>query len=165
MIKSNLKKPFIEYKKETDKISKDPENTGSINKKISITSVLSVLGRNVKSLRKIRGFTIKELAKKAKLSATYLQSIEKGMRNVSIKKINSLAETLNVTIYFLLSDIDTRRILKLFEMNKKLKGYSDEELIHMEQLIDNIDYIMSKEIDMGPKNMTAKVIIEDKENI
>lgn len=59
------------------------------------------LGRKVKKLRTQRGLTVKQLAEKAGVSASYIYAIESGTRGTNIKKLARIASALGV----LLSDI------------------------------------------------------------
>lgn len=61
-------------------------------------------GKNVRRLRKSKGLSQEKLALIAEVDRTYVPSIEKGERNVSIVIIEKLAKALNVPIYELLKD-------------------------------------------------------------
>lgn len=60
-------------------------------------TITECLGENIKRLRVERGYTQEEFAKKAKLSGSFLQSIEQGKKWVGPKTINALARSLKVT--------------------------------------------------------------------
>lgn len=66
------------------------------------TKVLRQFGDNVKKLRKARGWTQEYLAKRAGLHRTYIGSIERSERNVSLVNVEKIAKSLNVTIETLL---------------------------------------------------------------
>ena len=55
-------------------------------------------GKKIKSLRLEKGLSQEQLAHKANLDRTYIPSIEKGERNVSITVIEKLAIALSVTV-------------------------------------------------------------------
>lgn len=55
-------------------------------------------GRNLKRLRLEKGISQESLALSADLDRTYIPSIEKGERNVSITVVEKLANALNVSI-------------------------------------------------------------------
>ncbi|MFZ9982479.1 MAG: helix-turn-helix domain-containing protein [Cyclobacteriaceae bacterium] len=55
-------------------------------------------GMRVRTLRLKNGLSLESLANKAELDRTYIPSIEKGKRNVSIIVIEKLANALNVEI-------------------------------------------------------------------
>lgn len=60
--------------------------------------ILIHFGNNVKGLRKGRGWSQEDLADKSGLHRTYIGSIEKGGRNVSLVNIERIAKALNVKI-------------------------------------------------------------------
>lgn len=55
-------------------------------------------GHRLKQLRKEKGLSQEKLANLAEIDRTYLPSIEKGERNVSITVIEKLAIALDITI-------------------------------------------------------------------
>ena len=63
-------------------------------------------GKNLKRIRLEKGISQESLAFSADLDRTYIPSIEKGERNVSITVAEKLANALNVQISKLLEDIE-----------------------------------------------------------
>lgn len=61
-------------------------------------------GKNLKRLRLVKGISQESLALSADLDRTYIPSIEKGERNVSITVVEKLANALNVKISELFKD-------------------------------------------------------------
>lgn len=55
-------------------------------------------GNRIKELRKLKGLSQERLANEAEIDRTYLPSIEKGERNVSIEVVEKLANALGVKI-------------------------------------------------------------------
>lgn len=55
-------------------------------------------GIRIKELRKSKGLSQERLANMAEIDRTYLPTIEKGERNVSIEVIEKLAKALDVKI-------------------------------------------------------------------
>ena len=55
-------------------------------------------GKKLKQLRTEKGISQESLALSADLDRTYIPSIEKGERNVSITVVEKLAKALNVSI-------------------------------------------------------------------
>lgn len=70
--------------------------------------VKSVFGQNVRRIRRTRGYSQEELAERAGLHRTYVGSIERGERNVSLYNIVLLARALDVPASELFSGIDTQ---------------------------------------------------------
>lgn len=57
-----------------------------------------IFGRNVRRIRLIRYLSQEDLAEKAGLHRTYIGSIERGERNVSLNNIVIIAQALNTPI-------------------------------------------------------------------
>lgn len=55
-----------------------------------------IFGQNVRRIRQQVGLSQEELAFRAKLHRTYISSIERGVRNVSLENIFAIAEALEV---------------------------------------------------------------------
>lgn len=55
-------------------------------------------GQKIKNLRKSKGISQEKLANLAEIDRTYLPTIEKGERNVSIEIVEKLAKALDVKI-------------------------------------------------------------------
>ncbi|HET7805322.1 MAG TPA: helix-turn-helix transcriptional regulator [Pseudolabrys sp.] len=63
-----------------------------------------VLARNIRNLRSKRGITQEELAHRARIHRTYMSSVERAQRNVSIDNIERIAAGLEVAPQDLLVD-------------------------------------------------------------
>ena len=61
-----------------------------------------VLARNLRSVRQTRGISQERLAELAGLHRTYVSSVERGQRNISIDNIERLARALATTAEALL---------------------------------------------------------------
>jgi transcriptional regulator with XRE-family HTH domain len=59
---------------------------------------------NVKKARKLRSYTQQELADLAQLEASYISSVERGVRNITISNMERIANALDVTIAELVSE-------------------------------------------------------------
>ncbi|MBU3934235.1 MAG: helix-turn-helix domain-containing protein [Candidatus Omnitrophica bacterium] len=64
--------------------------------------ILKQFGNKVKKLRKDKGWSQEELAKKAGLHRTYIGSIERSERNISLINIGRVAKALGVKLENLL---------------------------------------------------------------
>ena len=60
------------------------------------SSILKRFGSEVRKLRKAKGWSQDELARRAKLHRTYIGSIERSERNVSLLNIERIARALNI---------------------------------------------------------------------
>ncbi len=62
------------------------------------TDIKARFGRRLRQLGRERGLSQEELAFRASLHRTYVSSVERGERNVSMVNIERLAKTLEVDI-------------------------------------------------------------------
>ena len=63
----------------------------------------AVLAENIKSFRREKGFSQEELAEQCGLHRTYIGSVERHERNVTLSTLEVLALTLGVTVPDLLT--------------------------------------------------------------
>lgn len=56
-----------------------------------------VFGENLKRIRLLTGMSQEQLAERAGLDRTYVSSVERGKRNISLNNIFKLADALDVT--------------------------------------------------------------------
>ncbi|WP_395048109.1 helix-turn-helix domain-containing protein [Flavobacterium sp.] len=56
------------------------------------------VGLKIKEYRKLKGFSQEKLANLSEIDRTYLPTIEKGERNVSIEILEKLAKALEISI-------------------------------------------------------------------
>jgi len=69
-----------------------------------MSSILSIIGSNIRYYRKGLGMSQEGLAEEAGLHRTYIGAVERGERNISAKNIARIAEVLKVEPYFLLKN-------------------------------------------------------------
>lgn len=65
-----------------------------------------VFARNLRAAREAQGLSQETLADLARLHRTYVGSVERGERNISIDNMQRLAAALRVSIRDLLKDVD-----------------------------------------------------------
>jgi len=61
--------------------------------------ILKNFGKRVIEIRKTKGLSQEQLAKKASLNCNYLEDIESGEVNSSLENIQNIAQGLDVEIY------------------------------------------------------------------
>lgn len=66
-----------------------------------------IFGQNVRRVRIAQGFSQEELAEKAGIHRTYIGSVERGERNISIDNIVIIANALNIQLADLFGGIIT----------------------------------------------------------
>lgn len=64
----------------------------------SVSDLLSNFGSRVRQIRKARGWTQEELARRAEVGWKYLGTVERGERNLTLKNIERIARALGVDI-------------------------------------------------------------------
>lgn len=69
----------------------------------SSDSLRTVLAANIKTFRREKGFSQEELAERCGLHRTYIGSVERHERNVTLSTLEALASTLGVTVAELLT--------------------------------------------------------------
>lgn len=55
-----------------------------------------LLGTNIKKYRQLKGLTQNELAETVDLSREYIADIERGLKNISLKKLYAIVDALGV---------------------------------------------------------------------
>lgn len=129
------------------------------------STLLNNLGSNIRAYRKRKSLTIDELAEMSSLSGKYLQGVEVGIRNISIKNLNKVAISLNISPDILLN-IDTKSLEnkeeKIFTISEKLKHFEITKLDFIGNMLDNLGDVMTssgKEIKVEKK---VKKVKDDK---
>lgn len=69
-----------------------------------------IFGQNVRRLRKVHGFSQEELAERAGLHRTYIGSVERGERNLSLDNIVAIARALGVAVAELMNGIEPQNL-------------------------------------------------------
>ena len=70
----------------------------------SSDTLRTVLAENIKTFRREKGFSQEELAEQCGLHRTYIGSVERQERNVTLSTLEVLASTLGVTVADLLTN-------------------------------------------------------------
>ena len=63
-----------------------------------MASVTEKLGKKMQALRKTKRLSQEELAYQAKIDYSYLNQVEAGKRNISIKRLERIAKVLKVPL-------------------------------------------------------------------
>lgn len=110
-------------------------------------SILSNVGANIRMLRKRKKLTIDELAEMASLSGKYLQGVEVGTRNISIKNLNKIVIALESNLQYLVSrscgDVENKEA-KIFVISEKLKHFDMPKLDIIGNMLENIDIVLQE---------------------
>ena len=68
--------------------------------------IQKVVGTNIRKIRESQKLSQEKLADLSELDRTYIFSIEKGRRNISIKVLFKIAKALNVSILELVKNLE-----------------------------------------------------------
>ena len=84
--------------------------------------VLVAFGNSIRKLRAKKNLTQRELAKRAGMDVTYISGIERGVRNPSLKSLESVAIGLGCSISETCKDLDKLDLAKCLPKKTKRKG-------------------------------------------
>ena len=115
---------------------------------IDTETVLKNLGQNIRELRRNKKMTIDELAEKSSLSGKYLQGVEVGNRNISIKNLNKISNALDIYPDRLLnirSHNLKKKKKKIFAISEKLKKFEENKLDFIGSMLDHLNNIMEEQ--------------------
>lgn len=122
---------------------------------IGTDDMLRNLGKNIRSLRKSKKMTIDQLAEKSFLSGKYLQGVEVGSRNISIKNLNRISKALDTSPEILLN-MKTYELKnsddKIFAISEKLKKFEDNKLDFIGDMLDHLNDIMKEKAEDNKKD-------------
>ncbi len=91
------------------------------------TQIRSVIARNVKKYRKLKGMTQEILAEAAEVSNTYIANIECGKTWLSDKTLEKIASALNIDIYLLfISDVSDQKSFDSIKKRQEMINYLGE---------------------------------------
>lgn len=62
-------------------------------------NICNLFGNRVRKIRESKEMSQEKLAELAGLHRTYISSLERGLRSISLKNIQKISEALNVEIY------------------------------------------------------------------
>jgi transcriptional regulator with XRE-family HTH domain len=81
----------------------------SVDTTTAMANLLTRFGQHLRALRLRQGISQEELAAEAGLHRTYVSSVERGERNISLVNIGRLARALGVPLREMLPADETRR--------------------------------------------------------
>ncbi|MFD0713328.1 helix-turn-helix domain-containing protein [Paenibacillus sp. GCM10027626] len=88
--------------------------------------LLQLIGERIRQIRKEKGLTQEELAEKAGINASYMGTVERGDRNISIETLEKIIQGLDITPtdlfqFHQIEDEDVmNEISEILEMTKSL---------------------------------------------
>ncbi len=103
------------------------------------------IGRRIQLYRHKLGMTQAQLAEKLDVSAKYVSSIERGISNTSLNKLEQISETLGVSVTALISDCDnTSTNYADSEISTLIKDWSIEQKELLIDFIHSLDNFFKK---------------------
>ncbi len=63
-----------------------------------MANITEALGKKIRAVRRAKKMTQEDLAYESKIDYSYLNEIEAGKRNPSIKRINAIAKVLKISV-------------------------------------------------------------------
>lgn len=89
--------------------------------------IRSVIAKNVKKYRKLKGMTQEALAEAAEVSNTYIANIECGQTWLSDKTLEKISSALNIDIYLLfISDVSDKKDIDFLKKRQEMIAYLTE---------------------------------------
>ncbi len=139
-----LKRPYYytEDKKKEYQDLKTDEMPELENVYLTAEQMLSVVGGNIRAIRKFQRITISQLAKRANISEKYLQGVEVGKRNISITNLNKISTTLKVGLDMFFVENKNKTNERILFIESKLKSYTKEQLEHFDMLVEDLKFII-----------------------
>lgn len=105
-------------------------------------SILKLIGKRIRDLRKERGLSQEQLGELANLNYTYIGGVERAETNISVLNLTKIAQALNVGVYELFS----------YTRVSQTKGKSHD----IEQIIDLLLSISPRDVKKA-KNILMEV--------
>ncbi|MET3208121.1 UNVERIFIED_CONTAM: transcriptional regulator with XRE-family HTH domain [Paenibacillus sp. PvR008] len=68
-----------------------------------MSEILELVGTRIRDIRKSKGLSQEALAEKAGFNSSYIGFIERAERNISLKNLEKIAKSLNVSVFQLLT--------------------------------------------------------------
>ena len=117
------------------------------------------IGKKISSIRKTRGYTIKDLAEKAQVTASMLSQLERGLANPSINTLKTIARALEVQLFtfFIEEDKKENLIVKPQDRKQMILPSEGNEIITYELLSPDLNGDVELAImTLSPKSHTSK---------
>lgn len=94
------------------------------------------IGRRVKFYRKIANLTQADVAERLGISVSYISQIECGHTDVSLKRLDEIANTINTNIELLLSVNSVNEYLDDNDIKELTKGWNEYQIKALLEIIN-----------------------------
>ena len=89
--------------------------------------LLATIGRRIRSSREVRDLSQERLAERAKINASFLSQIERGLKAPSLRTLAAIAKELDVPVGQLLAEEEATTALVEGEIAELLAGATVEQ--------------------------------------
>lgn len=122
---------------------------------------MSSIGERIKKSRNEKGLSLRELASKVDLSASFLSQIEQGKASPSIENLKKIATSLDVKVSYLIEDEEETRNMEVVKKDERKYIESIDSNTKMALLTtSNIDKTMEPILyEIGPREKVEEVSI------
>lgn len=93
-----------------------------------------LLGNRIRNFRSERGLTLSQLAEMSGVSASYLSTIERGLKKPSVPALKQISESLNLSPALLVRDEEEKFTGEKLSFLRQGRGLSIEELAEISEL-------------------------------
>lgn len=94
------------------------------------------IGRRVKFYRKIANLTQADVAERLGISVSYISQIECGHTDVSLKRLDEIANTINTNVELLLSVNSVNVYLDDNDIKELTKGWNEDQIKALLEMIN-----------------------------
>lgn len=99
----------------------------------------AAIGRRVKLYRTKADITQAQLAEKLDISVSYISQIERGNTEVSLKRLEEIANIINVKLEILVAEVEPNSTVSVFEINEMIKDWTPQQMETLLKIIQNLD--------------------------
>jgi transcriptional regulator with XRE-family HTH domain len=125
-----------------------------------------IVGKRLNKRRKELGFSLRELAEKTSLTASFLSQLERGVTNSSLKSLNKISEALGVPLLYFLSEDQSQ--VPVVRADSRSKLDLDDDRVAYELLTPSLTGKLEAligHIKSGSDNIVRPLSIETEEII
>ena len=119
---------------------------------------MSSIGERIKKSRNDKGLSLRELASRVDLSASFLSQIEQGKASPSIENLKKIATSLDVKVSYLIEDEEETKNMEVVKRNERKYIESVDSNTKMALLTtSNIDKTMEPILyEIGPNGESGR---------
>lgn len=96
------------------------------------------IGKKIQYFRSASNTSVRELSKKSGITASMLSQIERELVNPSINTLRSIANALDVPLFYFFKDNSDREDLVVRKNNRKTIGFPNQSDVRYDLLVPNI---------------------------